>query len=253
MVVTRSATLVLLTSVTAIAQSTLSRSFDVVSIKLDQDRQSRPTISTSGNRFTAQAKNIVTLLMYAYNVRSYQVVHTPALDILGDDRFDIVATASGDGVPTTEEFRQMLQSVLTERFKLRVHREQREMSVFSLMLGKDGLKFHESPPDAKLAQNYAASGRNYVVVLSKASMDDLLNAIENSYPDRPVRDRTDLVGRYEIKLTYTPNIKPNRDTGPQPEDINIFTAVERIGLILRPEKAMVETLLVDHLEWPSAN
>jgi uncharacterized protein (TIGR03435 family) len=244
----------LLAALSALGQtSTPPRSFEVVSIKLDTDRRVRPAISTSGTRFTAQAKNMLTLLIYAYNLRSYQIVRTPAIEAFGEDRFDITATASGEAVPAAGEFRQMVQAVLADRFKLRVHREQREMPVYTLTVGKSGPKFVESPPDTKPLQQYSASGRNYVVKLSGAFMDDLLNAIDNSMPDRPVRDRTGLAGAYEISLTYTPDIKPNRDTGAQPEDISIFTAIEKLGLNLRPEKAMIEMLAVDHLERPSAN
>jgi uncharacterized protein (TIGR03435 family) len=229
------------------------RSFDVVSVKLDADRRVRPSISTSGPRFIAQAKNITTLLIYAFNLRGYQIAHSPAIEAFGDDRFDIAATASGEGRPTVEEFRQMLQSVLADRFRLRAHRERQEMAVYSLTVARDGPKFKESPSDAAPAQQYTASGRNYVVKLSKASMDDLLNAVDNSLPDRPVRDRTGLTGAYEIAFTYTPDIKPNRDGGPQPEDVSIFTAVEKLGLTLRPDKATIEMLIVDRLERPSAN
>ena len=55
-------------------------------------------------------------------------------------------------------------------------------------------------------------------------------------------------------MTYTPDVKPNRDSGPDLEDISIFAAVEKqLGLMLVPQKAMVEILVVDHVEKPSGN
>jgi len=230
------------------------RVFEVASVKLNEDMRTRPSISTSGARFTAQAKNIVTLIMYAYNVRYYQVARTKALGVLEDDRFDISARSSGDNAPRTEEFRQMLEALLSDRFKLRAHREMREMPVYTLVTGKNGPKFKESPPDTAPGERYAASGRNYVVTLSKATMDNILVAIENSYVDRPVLDRTGLQGMYDITLTYTPDVKPIRDAGPSPDDITIFTAVQKqLGLELVPAKAMVEIIVVDQIERPSPN
>ena len=69
-----------------------------------------------------------------------------------------------------------------------------------------------------------------------------------------VVDRTGLTGTYDVKITYTPDIRSNRTAEPDPNDISIFTAVqEQLGLKLESQKAMVEILVVDHVEKPSEN
>jgi uncharacterized protein (TIGR03435 family) len=69
-----------------------------------------------------------------------------------------------------------------------------------------------------------------------------------------VLDRTGLTETYDIKLTYTPDVKSSRDTDPALNDISILTAVQdQRGLTLEAQKAMVEILVVDHVEQPSAN
>jgi uncharacterized protein (TIGR03435 family) len=146
----------------------------------------------------------------------------------------------------------MMQSLLADRFKLRAHREMREMPVYALVAGKNGPKLQASAASASPAQHYSASGRNYVVTMTKATMASVLDAIENSLLDRPVLDRTGLAGTYDIQMTFAPDIKSRR-AEPDPEDVSIFTAIEKLGLMLVPQKAAVETLIVDHVQKPSEN
>jgi uncharacterized protein (TIGR03435 family) len=230
-----------------------ARYFEVASVKLHVDPKTRPDISTSGSRFDAQAKSVLPLILYAYNLRTYQVPPTPALLTLENIRYDIAAKAEDTAVPTTDEFRLMLQSLLADRFQLRAHRETQEMPVYALMVGKNGPKLQASAPDASPGEHYAASGHNYLVTMPKATMANVLNAIENSLLDRPVMDRTGLEGTYDVKMTYAPDVRSRRGAEPDPEDISIFTAVERLGLMLVPQKAAVELFLVDRVEKPSEN
>jgi uncharacterized protein (TIGR03435 family) len=211
-------------------------------------------ISTSGSRLTADAEYAMGLIMYAYHLKMYRISGTEALGALGDTPYDIAAKAEGDGAPTIDEFRQMLQGLLADRFKLKVHRETREMPVYELVVGKNGPKLKESAPDASRLQYLRVNGRNYRVTNSKATMDDVVTAIGNSFLDRPVLDKTGLTGTYDLAITYTPDIRSNRETEPDANDVNIFTAVqERLGLKLVAQKAMVEILVVDHIEKPSEN
>jgi len=246
--------LIILLSPAVFGQSVPSPAFEVASVKLHQGGWPRISISTSGPRLEANAANLVILIMYAYDLNSYQVPRTPPLLALGDEFYDIEAKAEGNGAPTKAEFGQMLQSLLADRFKLKVHRERREMPVYALVVGKNGPKFKESAPDASPDTHYAAGdGRNYEITMPKARMESLLGAIENSLTDRPVLDKTGLTGTYNIKMTYTPATKANLET-PDLSDISIFAAVEQqLGLKLEAQKAMIEVLVVDHIEKPSVN
>ena len=99
----------------------------------------------------------------------------------------------------------------------------------------------------------ARLGFSSPVDMTKATMANVLDAIENSLLDRPVLDRTGLAGTYDIQMTYAPDIPSRRNAEPDPEDIGIFTAVEKLGLMLVPQKATVELLVVDRVEKPSGN
>jgi len=210
-------------------------------------------VSTTGQRLNG-AQTVRGLIMWAYNLKNYQLSGPAQPSPVGDTFYDIVAKAEGDAAPTKAEFRQMLQLLLADRFKVKVHREQREMPVYALVLGKNGPKFKESAPDTEPTGNIHVNGRNYEVTLTKATMDLVVDAVANSFPDRPVIDKTGLMGAYDVKMTYTPDVRSNRTTDPDPNDISIFTAVqEQLGLKLEPQKAMVEILVVDHVEKPSGN
>ena len=226
--------------------------FEVASIRPHQGPISRIDISTAGPRFTAEAQPVGGLITWAYDVKSYQVSAAPNL-ALSDAFYDIGAKAEGDGAPSRAEYRQMLQALLADRFKLKVHREMREMNVYALVVGKSGPKLKESAPDASPMGYMNVVGRNYRATRAKATMDDVVQAITNSFLDRPVLDKTGLTGTYNLSLIYTPDIRSNRGE-PDPNDISIFTAVqEQLGLKLEPQKASIEVLVVDSVEKPSEN
>src|SRR5688500_7357428 len=86
----------------------------------------RPGIFEHGNATVTQ------LIMYAYDVRDYQIEGGP--DWSRIDRFDVAARA-GREVPAST-LRQMVQSLLAERFKLTLHEVQREMPTYTLVLAR---------------------------------------------------------------------------------------------------------------------
>jgi uncharacterized protein (TIGR03435 family) len=85
-------------------------------------------------------------------------------------------------------------------------------------------------------------------------MDELTRMIPNAFfVDRPIVDSTGLPGTYDFKIEASPE---SHKTGDEPDlkSISIFTAVQQqLGLKLEPQKAMIEVLVVDHVEKPSAN
>jgi len=229
------------------------RAFEVASIKPHQGPMYRIGISTIGRTLTADAASVLILLMYAYDVKNYQVTGAPSL-LKGDNtRYDVVAKAEEEK-PTQAEFRRMLQSLLADRFRLAIHRESREMPVYALVVAKGGPKFKESAPDADEKRHTELTGRNYVVTMPNATMTDVVNAVTDSILDRPVVDRTGLAGTYNIRLTYSPETSAHREQGPDLSDIDVFSALQRqLGLKLVPEKALVDVVVIDHAEKPSPN
>ncbi len=208
--------------------------------------------SFSGPRLRLEGYNRMQLILEAYDVKAYQV-SMPKACSQEDVYFDIAANAEDDAAPTKSEFRQMLQTLLAQRFNLKFHTETKEMPVYALVVGRTGPKFKKSAPDASDAGLSGVHGRNQTITLPRESMESLADHISNSFMvDRPVVDRTGLAGTYDIKLEATPEFRINRNS--EPEDISVFIAVqEQLGLKLEPAKAPVQILVVDHIENPSSN
>lgn len=182
------------------------RTFEAASIKPHEGPLNRmEDITTSGQRLTTYAASMRYPIMYAFNVKGYQLAGAAPLLQGGDIYWDIFAKAEGDSVPTTAEFQQMLQSLLADRCQLKVHREMREMPVYALVVAKGGLKLKDADPDTDARGLFEQQRRNLVVTLPKASMSGIVDAIGYANLDRPIVDKTGLSGTYSIKLTYTPN------------------------------------------------
>ncbi len=195
-------------------------------------------------------------------------------------RYDISAKAAGNP-PRSEMFGAMLQSLLEERFQLRVHRESREGRVYFLTLAKGGPKLRATPEgvcvvsDINRARQAAqpACGKakmtrgDGVVTLDMvgASMDDLCAQL-NLAMDREVIDRTALAGRFDVHLEVAPgDLQPKFLAGravDQPpaasdsdqEGPSISVALQKqAGLRLESGKVPVPVLVVDRMEQPSRN
>jgi uncharacterized protein (TIGR03435 family) len=224
--------------------------FEVASIRPHQGPlHSIMGFDSSGPRLKLEGYTLRGLIMEAYNLRNYQV----SMAAEDDTFFDVAAKAEGDGSPTRAEFRQMLRALLAERFNLKAHYDLKEMPVYALVVGKNGSKFKESASDTTLKGLVGVNGRNQTLTMPRETMESLANDIWNSnFVDRPVVDRTDLHGTYDIKLEATPAFRIEKN--PQPEDLSVFTAIQdQLGLKLEPAKANVQILAVDHVEKPSEN
>ena len=232
------------------------RKFELAAIKtLNEPQNALSGFSSSGTRVTLQGYTFLALVMEAYNLKWHQVALGPsALPPVPEyNYYFIEAKAEGDAVPTRDEFRQMLQVLLAERFNLKVHPEQKQMDVYALIIGKNGPKLKESAPDAVFSGYGGVNGRNQSMKQTKADSAEIAQAISNMFgPDRPVVDKTGLTGFYDFFVEATPEWRINNN--PQPEDVSVFSAVQdQLGLRLEPQKAMIDILVVDHMDKPSPN
>lgn len=169
---------------------------------------------------------------------------------LDSDRFDIIAKAP----PNTSEdtLRLMLQSLLAERFKLEIHREQKPMTVYALVAAKGGPKLQAAsgsgPP--KCGPGQGAEGQNHMVC-ANFSMADLTSwlptRIAPSYIDRPIVDLTGLKGTYDIKLDWVP--RPPVGSTDVAAGATVFDALEKqLGLKLEERKPPMPVIFIDHIE-----
>ncbi len=102
-----------------------------------------------------------------------------------------------------EVFRQMLQTMLADRFQLKVHHVQKDLPVYNLVVNKGGPKLKESPADAKFSSITSAKGQFGIqMVTTKMTMQQLVDTISGHYAGRPVFDKTGLAASYDFTLGF---------------------------------------------------
>ena len=219
-------------------------------------------IRISGNRVTMQGL-LKELVLTAYRLRTFQVEGAPEwINETGRHQiYDIEARVPGDRAPTAEEVRQMLQTLLAERFQLKFHRETRELPAYYLVVGNNRAKLKPSAPDVESRMvRTGRLGMNY----SNVTMSELVLQIAPQL-DRPLFDRTGLQGGYDFALKYMPSLPGTVSLSPEQAAVlaELYSADEapplpvalqqQLGLKVVPTKEQVEILVIDHVERPSAN
>ncbi len=222
--------------------------FEVASVKLHPLPYQFVRSETSGSRATWEAYGLEGLIMEAYRVESYQISGGPAW--LPTDRFDINAKASGDGMLTGDQKREMLRALLEDRFHLKVHRETREQPIYSLVIAKGGPKLKASSADEQPSVTLESKGQRVEMLFSKWDLTRLAGQI-SANEGRKVVDKTGLSGEYDFTLSY---VDDRRAVGGQQDGPSLFTALqEELGLKLVSQKGPVEVLVIDHADKPSEN
>jgi uncharacterized protein (TIGR03435 family) len=227
--------------------------FEVASIKLHAGPSRAIRMAgISGSRFSATNNSLLGLITYAYNLKIYEVAGGPGwISDYASFGWDIEAKAAGDGALTREQARQMLQTLLADRFQLKVHREMKEMAVYALVVaGRGGVKLKVSAPDAEERMTMRG-GRTIQIETTKGGMEQLVTQISGTL-GQPVLDKTGLTSEYDYRLEFAPQSAWAADA--DADAPTIFTALqEQLGLRLESQKAPVEIVVIDHAEKPSEN
>lgn len=229
------------------------RAFEVASVRPHKGSAIRTgAFVVSSPLIRMEGYTVFGLVMDAYNVRDFQLAFgavAPREDIYGA-MYDIVARAPGNGVPGIGEARAMLQTLLADRFKLKVHREAREMPVYALVVGTNGarLKASSAAGPCSVHVELASDGRNNEETFSNCPVEELAGRLGN---DRPVLDQTGLTGTYDFRLVAIPEYRSR--AGSDPADIPPVTAVRELGLKLVSQRSRIEIIAIDHLERPGEN
>jgi len=262
--------------------------FDVVSIKRCKPGGPRGATSSPGRLSTGCAIladiDYVGLIQVSYNryaggrMNSFRVIPIEGgPDWIHSETFEI--DARSDGEPSIQMMQgPMMQAILEDRFKLRIHRETRQGPVYEIILSKVSPKLkpfqagHCIPVEAGRAAPVLAAGQRYCrnMVNPRGAVDmeggtvSALAGLLGMALDRPVLDKTGLADPFEIHLAFAPDdpaatgpavANPGAPPAPKASDVpGIFEAIqEQLGLKLVPAKGPVDLLVIDHIEKPSEN
>lgn len=232
--------------------------FEVATIKRSRpDARGRNFRFIDAHRWTANNQTLKECIAHAYTLPPELISAGPGW--VDSDRYDIVAVEPGETRPSTEQNMLMFQNLLVDRFKLRFHREPKQMAVYNLIVGKSGPKMTEStlgPEKFNLIINPSPRGGPLLPARS-TTMERFASALQEGILDRPVIDKTGLTKRYDFDLEFSPEgtllAPPAGVSTPDSDSPNIFTAIQQIGLKLEPAKGEVEMMVIDYAEKPSEN
>lgn len=225
----------------ALAQSAgAPLAFDVASVKRAEGGGPPGDIprnmDSSPGHFAMRNVPLRYALEWAYDLKDYEISGPDW--IKADERYDIIANAPG---ASDAQMRQMLQTLLVQRFQMKLHRETKELPVYVLVPGKGTPKVKEAAADEQAGLSGGPAGANFLHQPISRFTFMLTRRM-----DRPVLDLTGLKGFYDFTVDLSGlgfnGAPPAVDTdGP-----SIFTAVQNdLGLKLEARKQPIEILVVD--------
>lgn len=197
------------------------------------------------------------IIAYAYRIPnpSWQVTGNVRLPA-GWNFYDIEAIVHG--TVSDDDLRRMFQTLLEDRFKLKIHRQIKEMTAYNLVVAKGGPKLKRADPDGEVTLDgqpieqgnslsaYGADGGTHLVGKS-ASMDRLVYSL-SARLRAPIVDRTGLTGPFDYNIVFSREDNPSDTNGPPA----LATALqEEMGLRLEKTRSQVEIIVVDHVEKPT--
>jgi len=227
--------------------------YEVVSIKPTKPETEGASVENLPDGFRDKNMRLDILVEGAYDMTNGDhVVGMPAW--AKSEGYDIEAKVDGDtaaawkNLSFKERWKQeqpMLQALLADRCKLKVHFETKEMPAYDLVIAKGGLKMKEAPPDEETTGHM----RDGDLTVRAEPIENLIAAIPAD--GRLIVDKTGLGDKkFDFDLKWTPeNHRTDADSGP-----TLFTALEeQLGLKLVSSKAPGKVLIIDHIEKPSPN
>ncbi len=225
-----------------------AQTFDVASIKPHPGGITYSADpSVKGNRVTATASTLLDMITTAYHVRYDQISGGPSW--INSEHYDLDARADGSAAINAEQMRVMLQALLVDRFHLKIHRETKEVPMYSLVINKNGPKLRESTPADQPKGRITSNGSGMHLEAAQGTMAQLAARLSGNGAGRPVMDKTGLTRKYTYTLDWM-----NGTPAPDSEWPSLFIALqEQVGLKLESTSGPSEIIIIDQAEKPSAN
>lgn len=247
-------------SVIATAPLAAQAQFDVASIRVNTSH-AEEGLSRTPAGLTATNTELATFVAMAFQTTQIDWSHIP--DSIRSEPYDIVARASGK--LSGDQYWEMCQTLLADRFQLKFHRITKDSPVFALVFSKNGTRGPKLTPSQDpdcpanpSLTNFCGVRGGFGTLLGERVPIARIAKELTPIAGRPVQDRTGLTGAFDFELKWAPDLDPGVDgikfngaviSGPP------FAAAveEQLGLKLRAEKGQIEVLVIDQLEKPAEN
>jgi len=266
-------------------QSASRPAFETASVKPNTDADLRNTRFDflPGGRLIARNVPLLIVIATAYNIpfQSPRLTGGPGWQKSALARFDIAAVAPQGSIPPglsskarAAQMRLMLQSLLEDRFKLKMRVEPMEQPIYALLVAPGGTKLQKSKlqedacpetsddPLSARACHELTGGQGRGLHGEAVDIADVSLFVQN-WSDRPVIDKTGLTDLYKID---TDGWAPMRQAPPRPDGTQggdaglsdpdrktLFTVFQELGLKMEPQRAVVDMFVIDHVETPTGN
>ena len=257
----------------------------MASVKKNMSGDSRARMQTQpGGRLVVTNARLKGLIAEAFAMADPQSLIDSRIlggpDWIGSERYDINAKGNTEFRPSPDgpsrELLLMIRSLLEERFKLKAHRETRELPIYELVVARADrrlgpeMRKPAADCDAAIAAGIppprqpgepppcGPMGGPARTIAGGATMAQLAANLSVRL-ERLVFDKTGLTGRFAFTLAFTPDRMPTEAPPPgiapiDPDGPSLFTALqEQLGLKLQPAKGQVDVLVIDSVEHPTAD
>jgi uncharacterized protein (TIGR03435 family) len=188
--------------------------------------------------FLATNAPLRALIRFAYGVQDIQISGGP--DWMDSERYD-VATKYTRPPSDYQQVKLLLQELLVDRFKLTVHHEIKELPAYVLVVGPNGSKLNEVQVRPDGNQQFSSLVINHQLINRQTDMSALVSALSQR-TGRPVIDETKLKGEYDFTLDWP------LPQSPDSQAALVAALRDQLGLELREQPAMMDTIVVDHAE-----
>jgi uncharacterized protein (TIGR03435 family) len=213
--------------------------FEAATIKPSKDQPGHSGSHTRTGMIVMTGQTLKGLICAAYRVKDYQVSGGPKW--MDGDRFDINARAEGAANDT--QLKDMLQTLLSDRFKLVFHHEEKIGPAYALVLLKSGLKI--TPVEGSTGTN--SNGSKGQLEVTGMTMSRFAETLSRELKT-PVTDLTATPGAYNFKLQWSTEGDANDMQSA------LFAALQsQLGLKLESRKLSIDMIVVDSAEKPSEN
>jgi uncharacterized protein (TIGR03435 family) len=237
--------------------------FEVAAIASSSPSATKNSRILPSGRVDLTAITLKELMMFAWNIDEDDMLAGPKW--METARFDVSAKAPAAATaPDETALRLMVRGLLTERFQIAVHYEDRPVTVYALMVAKPklatadetrrtGCKFAALPSGSRsvLTRDFACHN------ISMEKFSERLRDLATDYIDHPVMDRTGLEGSWDFTFGFSPqaSMRPGNDQSDPDGRLTVFEALEtQLGLKLKLQRVSMPVLIVDQVqEHPKAN
>ena len=259
--------------------------FEVASVRPDNSSGNGQFQFLSSGRLVIRNVTLSTIVAEAYDLpfQSPRLTGGPEWEHAAGERYDIEAVAPTGAVPPglpqkarEDKMRLMLQSLLEERFKLKMRRDPKEQPVYLIVVAKNGPKLQKAkmqekdcpeagaPSGTPTACHSITGGIGRGIHGDAVSITDVTFFVQN-WSDQPVVDKTSLTDLYNIQTDGWAPMRPRPpspdgqppqggDAGlADPDRQTLADLFRQLGLRMESQRAAVDMFFVEHVERPTGN